>query len=74
MIIPRVSIISNSSFSMWDSRTDWTYAQISLLWELSKDEKPLPEIVACIGKPQEAVRAKAAELGISLNGQSAKRA
>lgn len=55
---------------MWDNRTDWTYAQISLLWELSKDEKSLPEIAARVGKSQEVIQAKAAELGISLKEQN----
>lgn len=53
---------------MLDSRHFWTYAQISLLLELSEGI-PLPEIAVRIGKDEEAIKMKAAELGIRLPAQ-----
>jgi hypothetical protein len=49
-----------------DSSKYWTYAQISLLWELSLEKKPTREIVELVGKSEDAVRMKASELGITL--------
>jgi hypothetical protein len=50
----------------WDISDYWTYAQTSLLWELSRTNSSLAEISARIGKAPEQIRIKAAELGINL--------
>jgi hypothetical protein len=50
----------------WDTDRTWTYAQISLLWEMALNRAPILEIGARVGKPYEDICAKAAELGISL--------
>jgi hypothetical protein len=50
----------------WDTHTTWTYAQISLLWEMALNRAPVLEISVRVGKPYEDICAKAAELGISL--------
>lgn len=49
-----------------NSQSNWTYAQTSLLWRLSAEQKPLREMVAFIGKSEEEVREKASELGMRL--------
>lgn len=51
---------------MRNPRHFWTYAQISLLLELSREGLPLHDIAYRVGKDEEAVKAKAAELGIHL--------
>lgn len=50
----------------WDPGKNWSYAQISLLWELSKEGKTLRELAARIGKSEDAVLEKAEALGITL--------
>jgi hypothetical protein len=50
----------------WDTDKTWTYAQISLLWEMALNRAPVLEISSRIGKSYEDICAKAAELGISL--------
>jgi hypothetical protein len=50
----------------WSSRTDWTYAQISLLWELAGSDMPLSDISSRVGKKLDEICDKAAELGITL--------
>jgi hypothetical protein len=44
----------------------WTYAQVSLLWELARDEAAVKEIGFRVGKSCEEIRRKAEELGIVL--------
>lgn len=51
----------------WDTRNYWTYAQISLLWELARNQAPLLEISSLIGKPDAEICVKAKELGIPLS-------
>lgn len=51
---------------IWNNPSYWTYAQISLLWELVQDHTPVQEISYRIGKPYEEICRKAAELGITL--------
>jgi hypothetical protein len=51
----------------WASRTGWTYAQISLLWELAKNNNAsLLEISSRVGKAPDEICDKATELGITL--------
>lgn len=50
----------------WSASHDWTYAQVSLLWELAGSDTPILEISSRVGKSYEDVCAKAAELGIPL--------
>lgn len=52
-------------FLMHDD-TSWSYAQISLLWELARGHRPLLEISSRLGKNYEEVYKKAAELGSFL--------
>ena len=51
------------------SQKNWTYAQTSLLWQLSAEKKPLREMVTFIGKSEEEVRQKASELGMLLKSE-----
>jgi predicted transcriptional regulator len=44
----------------------WSYAEVAVMWELSKKGMPLKEIAVRVGKTEEAVRTKAKELGIEL--------
>ncbi len=42
----------------------WSYGEIALLWELSKQDVPAREIGRRLGKTEVAVREKAKDLGI----------
>lgn len=53
-----------------DNPTYWTYAQVSLLWELAKNNAPVQEISFRVGKPYAEVCRKATELGIALPADS----
>jgi hypothetical protein len=48
----------------------WTYAELAVLWDLSKKRLSLQEISFRLGRNKESVRAKAEELEISLKETS----
>ena len=50
----------------------WTYAELAVLWDLSKQGLSLQEISNRLAKNKDTVRAKAQELGISLKDEPAK--
>ncbi|HEX5055789.1 MAG TPA: hypothetical protein VFX02_04750 [Gammaproteobacteria bacterium] len=48
---------------------NWTYAQTSLLWQLSAEKKPIHEIAAFIGKSETEILKKSSELGIVFKSE-----
>ena len=50
----------------WWRKDTWTYGEIFLLWDLSKQGLPLKEIVYRMGKSESAVMLKARELEVPL--------
>jgi hypothetical protein len=56
---------------LWGKDTPWSYADLALLWEMTKKNIPPKEIALRLGKSEKAVRAKAQELGITLKEKGA---
>jgi hypothetical protein len=61
-----IRTINIGTFMNCTTHQHWTYAQVSLLWELARDEAVVMEISIRIGKSCEEIRRKAEELGIPL--------